>query len=467
MSINNNINNSSFISSLEKKGVIDSTKNFIRNALYEKLKNNNIPEDAKSKLYPSNFNIEDQNLYTIFKLGYTIIEDFLIRIKLNYTHSIFNNEIKSIINPLVPLDDIQLMSLLGLNLKELNSIRFKWNNSNDISDLIKSTYLYQILNSHTKIMKIDEEIQTNDMPILDDRLYSPDVRVGPSSPADIELKLKNIEEKYNRKLKEGNTLFSIENNFNKYKNELEQKYQENLKNEMERFKSVELSQVRIDEKKKYTMKLDKEREIFKKEYDEKYEELKKLQNKLEERENNLRKDYDNRIKELETKYKEREKNLDYKENYLEKKYKNDMDASVQRIKLNEELNSIRESLLKEEKEKKNSIKFNNQEINPLLANNIDYLKKEIEQIKNTLLLNEQPLKNNYMRKDEDKKYNKNNAKPSKESVLNSLNLLSKNNNSNILNKSSNSPSGSGNFNNKIQYKYDRKKRMEKQDGKQG
>ena len=103
MSMNNNINNSSFISSLEKKGVIDSTKNFIRNALYEKLKNNNIPEDAKSKLYPSNFNIEDQNLYTIFKLGYTIIEDFLIRIKLNYTHSIFNNEIKSIINPLVPL----------------------------------------------------------------------------------------------------------------------------------------------------------------------------------------------------------------------------------------------------------------------------------------------------------------------------------------------------------------------------
>ena len=147
MSLNNNLNNSEFISSLERKGVIDQTKNFIRNALYEKLKNNNIPEETKLKLYPSNFNIDDQNLYTMLKLEYTLIDDFLIRTKLNYTHSIFNNEIKSLIKPLIPLDDIELVSLLGINMKELNELRYKWNNSNDSSDQIKSTYLYQILNS--------------------------------------------------------------------------------------------------------------------------------------------------------------------------------------------------------------------------------------------------------------------------------------------------------------------------------
>ena len=199
MSLNNNINNSEFISSLERKGVIDQTKNFIRNALYEKLKNNNIPEETKLKLYPSNFNIDDQNLYTMLKLEYILIDDFLIRTKLIYTHSIFNNEIKSLIKPLIPLDDIELVSLLGINMKELNELRYKWNNSNDSLDQIKSTYLYQILNSHTKIMKIDEDTQTNDLPIFDNALYSPDIRVGVTQPIDIELRLKNIEEKYNKK----------------------------------------------------------------------------------------------------------------------------------------------------------------------------------------------------------------------------------------------------------------------------
>ena len=221
MSINNNIDNSSFISPLERKGVVDLTKNFIRNTLYEKLKNSNIPEQTKLKISPSNFNIDNQNLYTMFKLEYTIIDDFLIRTKLNYTHSIFNNEIKSLINPLIPFDDMELMSLLGINMKELNSFRFKWNNnSNDSSELIKSTYLYQILNSHTKILKIDEESQTNDVPIYDNALHSSDVRVGPITSSDIEIRLKNIEEKYNKRLREGNDAFSFESKLKNIKMKL-------------------------------------------------------------------------------------------------------------------------------------------------------------------------------------------------------------------------------------------------------
>ena len=449
MSINNNLNNSSFISSLEKKGIIDLTKNFVRNTLYEKLKNNNIPEEKNLKLYPSNFNIEDQNLYTMFKLEYTLIDDFLIRTKLNYTHSIFNNEIKSIINPLIPFDDTELISLLGINFNELNSLRFKWNNSNNSSDQIKSTYLYHLLNSHTKVMKIDADSQTNNLPIMDNALYSPDIRVGPSSQVDLEIKMKNIEDKYNKKIKEGNDIFLIENKFKKYKDEIDKRYEEELKNEIERFKTVELSQMRIEENKKYLIKLGKLREEYQEEYNKKYEELKKLKNELEERELKLQKEYEERNMQLKTRYQEREKNLDYKENYLEKKYKNDIDISVQRIKFNEELNSLKESIInndKENKKKKN-------EINPLINNEIDFMKKEIEEIKNNLI-NKQPyLKNNFIKQEEDKKINiNNNIKPSKESVINSLNNLVKNNNSNILNKSkgSNSPSGSGVYNNNKQ-----------------
>ena len=466
MSINNNIDNSSFISPLERKGVVDLTKNFIRNTLYEKLKNSNIPEQTKLKISPSNFNIDNQNLYTMFKLEYTIIDDFLIRTKLNYTHSIFNNEIKSLINPLIPFDDKELMDLLGINIKQLNSLRFKWNNnSNDSSDLIKSTYLYEILNSHTKMLKIDEEAQTNDVPIYDNALYSSDVRGGPTTSSDIEIRLKNIEEKYNKKLREGNGAFSFENKLKKYQDEAEQRYEVQLKNEMERFKSIELSKLKNDLNEEYKIKYEKKIKEIEEEYKKEYDELKKLQKELQEYESKLKKEYEERNTQLNLKYKEREKNLDNKEYYLDK-YKNDMDISVQRIKLNEELKSLQESINKgKEFKKKNPNNQNYQEINPVINNEIDYLKKEIEELKKGVINRQPYLQNNFINKEEDKKMyyiNNNNIKPTKESVLNSLNNLNKNNNSNNLNKSrySYSQSGSGLHNVKIHNRKDIKKRLE-------
>ena len=83
----------------------------------------------------------------MFKLEYTLIEDFLIRTKLNFTRNIFNNEMKSILNPLLPLDDGELASLLGINLNELSAVRFKWNKSQNSEDIICSSYLYHILKS--------------------------------------------------------------------------------------------------------------------------------------------------------------------------------------------------------------------------------------------------------------------------------------------------------------------------------
>ena len=462
--MNNNINNNnSLISSLQQKEVIDLTQNFIRETIYQKLKNNNLPEEIQNKLYPPKLKLDDKNLYTLFKLEYTIIDDFLIRTKLNYTHSIFNNEIKSLIKTLIPFDDKELASLLGLNFNELNSLRFKIFNSNDSSEEIKSTYLYHILNSFTKILKIDSGSQTNNVPILNSALYSPDVRVGPFDPIDLEIRLQKIEEKYNTKVMEGNDINLVENRFNKYKDDMDKRYQAQLKMEIDRFKSVELSQMRIEENKRYLIELEKLEEKYQEEYNKKYEELKKLQNELNERELKLKKEYEELNMNLKQKYKEKEKNLEFKENYIEKKYKNDNDVSMQRIKFNEELNSLRESILNNEKDNIRKNVKNNiyQEINPIINKDIEQMKKEIEEIKNNLI-NNQPLKNNFIKQSEDKKkFNINSSlKPSKESVLNSLNLLAKNNNSNILNKSSNSPSGSGVYNNKAQNKNERRKRLE-------
>jgi len=116
-----------------------------------------------------------------------------------------------------------------------------------------------------------------------------------------------------------------------------------------------------------------------------------------------------------------------------------MDISVQRIKLNEELKSLQESINKgKEFKKKNANYQDYQEINPVINNEIDYLKKEIEELKKSVINRQPYLQNNFINKEEDKKMyniNNNNIKPTKESVLNSLNNLNKNNNSNNLNKS--------------------------------
>ena len=305
-----------------------------------------------------------------------------------------------------------------------------------------------------KILKIDEESQTNEVPIYDNAFYSSDVRGSPGLASDLEIRLKNIEERYNKKLREGNETLLIENRFNKYKDEMDKRYQEELKNEMERFKSSELGQLRIEENKKYTIKYQNKEDELQKEYEKRYEELEKKRKEFEERKEKLEKDYIEKYEQLKARYEEKEKALEDKKNYLDKKYKNDMDISAQKIKINEELiKSLQESNLRINKN-------NYQETNSGRDSEMEYLKRQIEELNNRI--NKNPyFKNNFINKEEDKKININ-VKPSKESVLNNLNILVKNNNSNYLNKSksSNSPSGSGAFNTKVNNKKDLRKRLE-------
>ena len=455
--IDNNIKSKTF---KEKEGMSDLTKNFIRNALNEKYMNK---EDQKLRINPSNFNIDNQNLFTMFKLEYTLIDDFLIRTKLDFTRNIFNNEMKKIIKPLIPLEDGELSSLLGININELSSIRFKWNNNSQNSeDIINSTYLYYILNKHTKIMKIDSECQTENK-------YN---NIDMYQNQNIDNILKRIEDKYEKKVKEKNDFFNLEKKFVKYKEELDSRYEKELKDEIDRFKTVELSQMRIEENKKYLQRIEKLREEYQEEYNKKYEEIKKLRKELQERESNLYKEFEERNIKLKRNYEEKEKILEEKRMFLEKKYKNEKnETSVQIVKFNEELEDLKKSFYKSEKDKKmNNIK-KNEELNPVINSEINNLKNQIEEIKNTLLK-----RNNYIKEEDKTNYeNKKSIKPSKKSVINNLEIFAKNNNyNNNINltnksKSSNSPSGSGaynsnsynNINPKIQTKKERMKMIEK------
>ena len=449
--INNNTENNNIKGNEE---ISELTKNFIRNALNDKMNKN---KEEKLNLNPSNFSINNQNLYTMFKLEYTLIEDFLIRTKLNFTRNIFNNEMKSILNPLIPLEDGELSSLLGININELSSIRFKWNNNNNKEDIICSTYLYHILNKHTKIIKIDSDTQTEK-----------ENEYLMQNNENIDNILKKLDDKYEKKIKEKNDFFATEQKYEKYKKELDSRYEIELKNEIERFKTVELSQMRIEENKKYLKRIENIREEYQKEFNKKYEEIKVLKKELKERELNLYKEFEERNNELKKNYEEKEKILEEKRMFLEKKYNNEKnETSIQINKFNEELEDLKKSFFKSEKDKKlNNIK-NDQELNPLINSEINNLRNQIEEIKDTLLK-----KNNYI-KEEDKTNNnfdnKKNIKPSKKSVINNLELFSKNNNNINITKSSNSPSGSGIYNSnsftnnnpRIQYKKERMRIIEK------
>ena len=462
--INNEVKSKTF---KEKEGISDVTKNFIRNALNKDFMNNG---EQKIRINPSNFSLENQNLNTMLKLEYTLINDFLIRTKLNFTRNIFNNEMKSIMKPLIPLEDKEISKLLGLDFNELYNMRFQINkDSQKIEDIITSSYLYHILNMNINKKKTEPEPQI-------DKKSNDEVENQIYQSNDIDNILKKFDDMYEQKIKEKNKFFELEKKFGKYKEEMDLRYETDLKNEIERFKTVELSQMRIEENKKYLKRIENLREEYQEEFNKKYEILKNMKKELQEKELKLYKEFEERNNQLKKSYEEKEKILEEKKLFLEKKYKNDKnETSMQISKFNEELFDLKKSFIKSEKEKKINNLKNESELNPVINSEIKNLRNQIDDIKNTLLK-----RNNYI-KEEDKNNNinynnrNNNIKPSKKSVINNLEQFTKNNisnnnyinNINLTNRSSNSQSGSGAYNSnsysnvKVKNKKDRLRIIEK------
>ena len=282
--------NKSLLSSLEKRGLLEMTKAYFRTNLIESLN-----KDDFYKTAPLGFNnlnqkiIKDPKIISILRLQYSLINDFLIRTKMTYTQNILSNEIKSLLENNIPLTDSEIIRILNLNIKQISNSRLNSNLKSGPNDLIKNTYLYHLINLHSNLTKIDGEAQT---------LFFDDKNKKSNKAIDLEKELRKIDEKYNNiidinKIVPFNKL--NEKKFLEYKEECDNKYKEDLKSEMERFKNNEISQMRLDENKNYVKKIEKIREEYEQMYEKKNEEIQNMKKLLEEKEKMLEKEQDKKI----------------------------------------------------------------------------------------------------------------------------------------------------------------------------
>ena len=382
--------NKTLLSSLEKRGLLEMTKAYFRTNLIETLK-----KDDFYKTAPSGFNniniesIKDQKSINILRLQYSLINDFLIRTKMTYTQNIFSNEIKSLLENNTPFTDTEIIRNLHLNTKQISNMRLNSNLNSTTSDLIKNTYLYHLINLHSNLNKIDGECQT---------LFPDDKLKNSKKEIDLEKELKKIDEKYNKMLDIEKVLpfnKSNEQKFLEYKEECDNKYKEDLKNEMERFKNIELNNMRMEENKKYLEKIEKIRQEYETIYEKKYEEIKNMKKILDEKEIMLEKDLDKKtiennelilsqLKKIRddndsrvTQYINEINKLRNEKNILEQnledlkeKFDTELQTQINRIKNNytEQLNTEK-NILKEESEREKKILINNYTNKSLKENN--------------------------------------------------------------------------------------------------
>ena len=387
-----NINeaNKTLLNSLEKRGLLEMTKAYFRTNLIETLK-----KDDFYKTAPSGFNniniesIKDQRSINILKLQYSLINDFLIRTKMTYTQNIFSNEIKSLLENNTPFTDTEIIRNLHLNTKQISNMRLNSKLNSTTSDLIKSTYLYHLINLHSNMNKIDSESQT---------LFPEDELKNKKKEINLEKELKKIDDKYNKLLNIEQVLpfnKSNEKKFLEYKEELDNKYKEDLKNEMERFKNIELNNMRTEENKKYVEKIEQIRQEYDNIYEKKYDEIKNMKKILDEKEKMLEKDLDKKtiennelilsqLKKIRddndsriTQYLNEINKLTTEKNILEQtvedlkeKFDIELQTQINKIKSNyaEQLNTEK-NILKEESELQKKILINNYTTNKSLSEN--------------------------------------------------------------------------------------------------
>ena len=388
--------NKSLLSSLEKRGLLETTKAYFRTNLIESLN-----KDDFYKTAPLGFNnlnqkiIKDPKIISILRLQYSLINDFLIRTKMTYTQNILSNEIKSLLENNIPLTDSEIIRILNLNIKQISNSRLNSNLKSGPNDLIKNTYLYHLINLHSNLTKIDGEAQT---------LFFDDKNKKSNKAIDLEKELRKIDEKYNNiidinKIVPFNKL--NEKKFLEYKEECDNKYKEDLKSEMERFKNNEISQMRLDENKNYVKKIEKIREEYEQMYEKKNEEIQNMKKLLEEKEKMLEKEQDKKILEnneiiisqLKKIREDSEQRINQYINEIDKinnekalleqtienmkeKFDLDLKSQISKIKNNymEQLASEK-SLLKEESEREKKIMINN-------YTNRVYRKESLEENKN-------------------------------------------------------------------------------------
>ena len=340
---------------------------------------------------------KDDSIYSNIKLQYTIVSNFLTKMNLNYTLKILNDEIKNILNPntIYTLEEISQILYINNNEDDMN-----YNYTNNLfSETLNTTYLNYLINSKTNINKTNKGVQTilanenNNGDNLSAKNTFMDSKIDLYE--DINEKLNKIDEKYNKKISDTNAFSPQKNNFvskfDRYKKELNEKYKEDMQNEIDRIKTMEVGKVIIEQNHKYLEKIEK----IRKEYEEKYEiknnELNQKIKVLKEKENKLQTEYVEKTKELISQYQQKLENLSKKEdafnqkcikefNYL-KEQKNALD------KKDRELFILKKDYDKELQKEVNKIKDEFKNIYKQQLQKIyDEKEKEIEELNNEIKL---------------------------------------------------------------------------------
>ena len=307
--------------------------------------------------------LKDENIYNIIKLQYTIVSDFLSKLNLNYTLDSFNSEIKSFLNPTTSFTSEEMSEIININNNDFNTSSYFFSGS------LKNNYLYYLITSKSNIYKASKGVQTinsekennNEMNILNS---------NPNLLEDINEKLKKIDEKYEKMPLNFNLTSKQKNNleskYNRFKRELNEKYNEDLQNEIERIKTMETGKVIIEQNQKYLEKIEKIRNEYENKYELKVKEMNEKQKALKEKENKLEMEMIEKTKELLSQYQQKIENLSKKEEAFNQKC----------IK---ELNDIKEQ--KKELDKKDRELFIlKKDYHKELQNEIDKLKNEFKEI---------------------------------------------------------------------------------------
>ena len=404
-----NDDNQTLLSSLEKRGLLEMTKAYFRTSLLEALRKDNFYNTAPSGFNINSSQIKDINAINILRLQYSLINDFLIRTKMTYTQNIFNNEIKSLVDSLIPFTDSEIIHNLNLDTKQISVLRLNSNINTSPKDLVKSTYLYQLINLHCSLIRIDNEAQTMPIPEGDIRYLSPNAKNSLSEKKEVinlDEEMKRIDDKYNKKLNLEEVLpFSKinEKKFSEYKEECDKRYEEQLKKEIDLFKNIELANMRLEENKKYQDEIESIKKQYQNIYDRKYEEIEKLKNELKGRKSNMEKEYEKKMYDLNetiteqlrnmreenrinnSKYLDEINNLNNEKKFLEQtienlkdKHYNEMQNQMQKLKYDYQIELEKEkNVLKEDNEKNQKILLNNYTKN---NNEISQLKNQINNI---------------------------------------------------------------------------------------
>jgi len=379
----------------EEKGNINFSKTIGNLNAFNTFKS----QDTNYSTFKKTNKLTEDNIYNNIKLQYTIVSNFLSKMNLDYTLKILNDEIKSILNPNTTFSLEEMTQILNIN--NNNEENMDYNNTNNLFyETLNTTYLNYLINSKANINKSNKAIQTileKEINNNDDNLSLKSTYINSNSNLyeDLNEKLKKIDEKYDKKISKENLKSPQTNNlvskFDRYKKELNEKYKEDIQNEIERIKTMEVGKVMIEQNQKFIEKIEKVRKEYEDVYEIKNNELSQKIKDLKEKENNLKNEYIQKEKELILEYQKKLENLSKKEQDFNKKCIKELNDIKEQKKLldkkDRELFILKKDYDKELQKEVDKIKVEFKNIYKQQLQKIyDEKEKEIEELNNEIKL---------------------------------------------------------------------------------